>query len=57
MTKDEFLEELRRRGYKAEMEDGTVMVFDEKKNRFKEVAKIAKEVGIHGGYGWRGKRE
>ena len=53
MTKNEFAEELRRRGYEVINDDGCVIVIREGKGCFREIEKIAKAVGYEGSYGWR----
>lgn len=53
MTKNEFAEELRRRGYEVINDDGCVIVIREGKGCFREIEKIAKAVGYDGSYGWR----
>ena len=57
MTKDEFAEELRRRGYAAENEDGCVMVTGADRKALRKVERSAAEVSYQGSYGWREKRE
>lgn len=52
MAKDEFAEELRKRGYKAENVKGCVMVTSEK-DVIRVIEQIAKEVGYVGSLGWR----
>lgn len=54
MTKAEFAEELRKRGYNAVYEEGRVMVIGGEKGTLREMERIAEEVGFNGGsYGWR----
>lgn len=53
MTKEEFAEELRKRGYQVIHEEGCVIVLRKGKGCFRELEKIAKAVGYDGSYGWR----
>ena len=58
MTKQEFAEELRKRGDKAVYEEGRVMVIGGEKGTLREMERIAEEVGFNGGsYGWRNRNE
>lgn len=53
MSKGEFAEELRRRGYDAATEKGMVMVTGGDKGMFLVLEQVAKECGYTGSYGWR----
>lgn len=57
MTKYEFVEELRRRGYEAENENGCVMVIGPDRETIRSMEQIAAEVGYQGSYGWRWRDE
>lgn len=53
MTKEEFAEELRKRGYNAKYAEKTVIVIREGKSCFRELKKIAKALGYDMSFSWR----
>ena len=53
MTKDEFAEELRKRGYDASKEHDGVVVISPDYRDLRKVQAIAQEVGYGLSFGWR----
>ena len=53
MTKTEFVEELKKRGFKAENDKGCVMVTTLDMKDLQTIQKIAMQVGYGLSFGWR----
>lgn len=53
MTKSDFVKTLREHGFKAENENGCVMVTTSDKRDFRQIKKIAKEADYEQSFGWR----
>ena len=53
MTKDEFANELRKRGYDVVIDDGCVIVITPDHHDLRMVQAIAQEVGYGLSFGWR----
>ena len=53
MEKTEFAEYLRKQGYKAVIEEGSVIVIDQDKNTFSKMIKLASAAGYDASMGWR----
>lgn len=55
MTKKEFAEYLRTKGFNALVDDGCVMIVTENKDDLDRIDELAKETGFIGTRGWRDK--
>lgn len=56
MDKQEVLQELGKRGYKAKIQDGIIYI-NNNINNFKKIGKVMAEIGYKGSYGVRPERE
>ena len=55
MSREEFTELLRAKGYDAKIQDGTITVYGVNKKIYRIVEGIANSVGYYGRFNWSGR--